>query len=135
MEIKQVILIRKDLNMSRGKIASQASHSCMKVFFDSLTSIFTGTSTDTWYVTDSELRGWEIPAKKYFQEYIEGAFKKIVLAVNSEKELLDLYNLSLQKKIHCSLIKDSTLNEYTAVAIGPWNETEIDEITKDLKLL
>jgi len=37
--------------------------------------------------------------------------------------------------MNCALIKDSTLNEYTAVAIGPWNETEIDEITKDLKLL
>lgn len=36
-EVKQVILIRKDLKMGKGKIASQASHACMSVFFNSLT--------------------------------------------------------------------------------------------------
>ena len=96
MEIKQTILIRKDLGMSRGKIASQASHACMKVFFDTFSPLITSISTETWYLREESLRGWEIPAKKYFQEYVEGSFKKIVLSVNSEKELLDLYNLIIK---------------------------------------
>lgn len=134
-DVKQTILIRKDLGMSRGKIASQASHACMKVFFDELTPIYLSTSTDTWYITNDQLSGWKLLAKPYFLEYINGSFKKIVLAVNSEKELLDFYALAKKRQMNCALIKDSTLNEYTAVAIGPWNATEIDEITKDLKLL
>lgn len=134
-DVKQTILIRRDLNMSRGKIASQASHACMKVFFDELTPNHVYTSSDTWYITHNELSGWSLHAKPYFLEYITGSFKKIVLAVHSEKELLDFYALAKKRQMNCALIKDSTLNEYTAVAIGPWNESEIDEITKDLKLL
>lgn len=134
-DVKQTILIRRDLNMSRGKIASQASHACMKVFFDELTPIYLSTSTNTWYITNNELNGWKLNIRPYFYEYINGSFKKIVLAVNSEKELLDFYVNAKKRQMNCALIKDSTLNEYTAVAIGPWNSEEIDEITKNLKLL
>ena len=33
-DIKQVIIIRKDLNMRKGKMIAQGSHSSMKVLFD-----------------------------------------------------------------------------------------------------
>ena len=36
MGIKQIIVVRKDLNMRKGKIASQCAHASMKVFFDRL---------------------------------------------------------------------------------------------------
>ena len=32
--LKQVIVVRKDLNMRKGKIAAQAAHASMKVFMD-----------------------------------------------------------------------------------------------------
>ena len=34
MDIKQVIVLRKDLNMRKGKMVVQGSHASMKVFFD-----------------------------------------------------------------------------------------------------
>lgn len=34
MIVKQVIVIRKDLNMRKGKMIAQGAHASMKVFFD-----------------------------------------------------------------------------------------------------
>ena len=33
-DIKQVIVVRKDLNMRKGKIATQVAHASMKVLLD-----------------------------------------------------------------------------------------------------
>ena len=32
--IKQIIIMRTDLNMRKGKLATQVAHASMKVFFD-----------------------------------------------------------------------------------------------------
>lgn len=132
-EVKQVVLVRRDLKMGKGKIASQVAHACMSVFFQKLEKTFE---------PNGEVFGYELPvSNEYFIDYIEGSFKKTVLAVNSEEELLDLHKKAFDRRIHCSLIKDSGLTEfnnvptYTTVAIGPWNSEEIDEITGHLKLL
>ena len=154
IEVKQVILVRKDLKMSRGKIASQASHSCMKVFFDELykfsrTRLNYKTVAQNGDIVDSssfydvvDLNNCYLLRKKpYFDEYINGAFKKAVLAVDSEEELKKYYEIAKDKDINCSIILDSGKTEfnniptYTAVAIGPWEATEIDRITGHLKLL
>jgi len=34
MEVKQVIVLRKDLQMRKGKMIAQGAHASMKVFFD-----------------------------------------------------------------------------------------------------
>lgn len=126
-EVKMVIVVRKDLKMGKGKIAAQVSHACMKVFFDKLK---TGKN-------DS----FELPVLPYFKEYIQGSFKKVVVHVASEKELLDIYQTALKKKIYTSLIIDSGKTEFhgvptkTCCCIGPWNEKEINEITGNLPLL
>ena len=36
MTIKQVIIVRKDLNMRKGKIAAQVAHAAMKVILDKM---------------------------------------------------------------------------------------------------
>ncbi len=73
-------------------------------------------------------------------EWLTGKFTKICVFVNSEQELLDIYNQALVSGIPCSLIKDAGLTEfkeptYTAVAIGPDFPDKIDPITKHLPLL
>lgn len=138
-DIKQVIVVRKDLNMRKGKIAAQVSHGCMKIFFDKFTEEYEypySRSKDSYFLT-----GWSIPKLPYFQEYLEGRFKKIVVSVNSEQELLDIYTLAKEKKIHVALITDAGLTEFnnvptnTVVALGPWDADELDKITGHLPLL
>ena len=134
-EIKMVIVIRKDLKMSKGQVAAMASHACMKIFFDNLQPDIIQIPTETWYINNPNLNGWIVPNRPYFEEYINGSFVKIVVGVNSLEELQSIYEKATQKKIHASLIKDSTLQDYTAVAIGPWKNSVIDEITGHLPLL
>ena len=35
-KVKQIIVVRKDLNMRKGKIAAQAAHASMAVLLDSM---------------------------------------------------------------------------------------------------
>lgn len=133
-EVKQVIVVRKDLNMRKGKIAAQCAHASMKVILDRMVSIeLSGGDTRCKFLQfekDSALDLW-----------INGIFTKIVVSCDSETELLEYYSLAESKGIPCALITDSGLTEFngiptnTCIAIGPWYSIEIDEITSKLKLL
>jgi conserved hypothetical protein TIGR00283 len=126
MIVKQVIVIRKDLNMRKGKMIAQGAHASMKVFFDRL--------------KPSE-NGFSISLTPEMQQWVQGDFRKIVVYVNSEQELLEIYKQAIEANLPCALIQDNGLTEfkgiktYTAVAIGPASDTDIDKITKDLPLL
>ena len=135
MDIKQVIIIRKDLNMRKGKMIAQGAHASMKVFFDNIYTIEKlgqneGLDYDVKLDVTTEMKEW-----------IEGDFKKIVVSVNSAAELLDTKLQAENANIPCALIEDNGLTEFngvktpTAVAIGPARSEEIDKITKELKLL
>lgn len=135
---KQIIILRKDLNMRKGKMIAQGAHASMKVILD-LTSNQSPIST----AMHKELVLRKMLYMERFsplERWINGTFTKIVVSVNSEKELLGCYNQAGEACLPCSLIQDMGLTEfkkptYTAVAIGPaWND-EIDKITGDLKLL
>lgn len=73
--------------------------------------------------------------------WLEGRFTKICVSVDSEEELLEVYNDALRAKLNCCLITDAGLTEFdgvptlTAVAVGPGVPEEINKITGDLKLL
>ena len=126
MIIKQVLVLRKDLNMRKGKMVTQGSHSCMKVFFDRMTK---NNLTYTFTATEE------------MAEWIDGKFTKICVSVNSEEELLDIYNKAKEANLPCTLIEDCGLTEFkgvptkTCCAIGPVKEEEVDPITKHLPLL
>ncbi len=135
--VKQVIIIRKDLNMRKGKIAAQASHASMKVFSDKFLNL-----DEHWNENPKNKGKYKvIYLNEKELEWMDGSFTKIVVSVDSEQELLDVYNKAKEAKLNCSLIKDSGLTEFggvptfTAVAIGPDINEEIDKITKDFPLL
>lgn len=135
---KMVILVRRDLKMPPGKIAAQVAHACMKVFFSELQN------TDTMDKQSDgtfKMREFSLPNLPHFENYIRGAFTKVVLGVDDEEQLLRLYELARGKGIHCSLIKDAGRTVFNGVAthttagIGPWDADAINEITGHLKLL
>ena len=121
---KQVIVIRNDIKMGKGKMVSQGAHASTSVLIDR--------DSQRWWLGES--------SKEALADWINGTFTKICVFVNSERELLEIYNKAFSANILCSIIKDNGktvfdgVPTFTAVAIGPdWSDV-VDEITKDLKL-
>ena len=123
---KQVILVRTDLNMPAGKIASQVAHASMKVFFDQAV-------IDRPFGDDKPIM--VTPMTEDMVTWKEGEFLKIVLAVNSEEQLLSLYAKAVHAGLPASLIQDNGhtvfkgVKTFTTVAIGPADPALIDELT------
>jgi len=115
--MKQAIIVRKDLGMGVGKIVAQASHASLESALKVMKSY------------PDNFKEWKIKGQK-----------KIVLKVNSEKELVDVFNKAKKSVIGVSLIRDAGLTQLapgtkTAVGMGPDKDEKIDRVIKDLKLL
>jgi len=87
------------------------------------------------------LHDGKLKKSKDIDAWLEGRFTKICVSVDSEEELLEIYEATRRAKIACSLITDAGLTEFagvatkTAVAVGPGLPEEVDKITGHLKLL
>lgn len=132
--IKQVIVVRKDLNMRKGKLAAQAAHASMKVFFDRIEEIYPDASMHKPY----KILLQDITPQ--MKEWVEGRFTKVVVGCESEEELFKLKIKAEDNNVPVSLIKDAGLTEfkeptYTCIAIGPDYSEAVDKITSELKLL
>jgi len=131
MNSKQVIIIRKDLKMRKGKMVSQGAHASL------------GAVLKLMKKTDNYPIKYELKFNKdsYLDQWLNGIFTKITVGVDTEDELLELYNKALEMNIPTVLITDSGKTEFhntptnTCIAIGPYYSTEIDKITGYLKLL
>jgi PTH2 family peptidyl-tRNA hydrolase len=130
-DTKQVIVIRKDLKMRKGKMVSQGAHSSGKVFFD------------RGHIEKQEdgPNLLVIPLTEEMEEWVENIFTKVCVGVDSEDELMSIFALAWGANLPCSLIQDAGLTEfdgvptYTAACIGPAKIVDIDKITGHLKLL
>jgi PTH2 family peptidyl-tRNA hydrolase len=112
--LKQVIVIRKDLDMSLGKSIAQSCHACL------------GSYEKT---SEAIKKAWKGEGEK-----------KVVLEVNSKKEILQLHEKAKELKLSCFLVKDAGLTELepgtvTALGIGPDKEEIINKVTGSVKLL
>ena len=128
---KQVIVLRNDLNMRKGKMVAQGAHASLKVFLDRQRKEkrWDRASFCRLYLTN-EMKEW----------INDGLYTKICLYVESKEKLLNIHNQAKEKDLPTSLIKDAALTEfdepkYTACAIGPAKSKEIDKITGNLPLL
>ena len=128
-DVKQVIVIRKDLKMRRGKEIAQGAHASIAFLTNRLILTDTqNTGIAMGYFSDAERR------------WVREGFRKICCVVNSESELLDLVEQAKLSGVTCELIRDSGLTEfggaatYTAAAFGPDYEDKIDLITGELVL-
>jgi PTH2 family peptidyl-tRNA hydrolase len=118
-EYKQTIIVRSDLKMSPGKLAVQVAHASVDAVLKSL-------DNDKW--------------RKWLNEWIVQGMKKVVVKVDNERKLLDLYEKCLSLEIPCSLIRDAGRTELepgtlTAVGVGPAPSKIIDKISGNLPLL
>jgi PTH2 family peptidyl-tRNA hydrolase len=124
--IKQVIVMRHDLKMRRGKQIAQGAHASMSFICRQLQEAGS-VSLDNF--TDAQ-RTW-----------FTGAFAKVCCRVNSEEELMEIHEKALEAGLEVHLITDSGKTEFhgqpinTCLAIGPDLAEKIDEITGHLQLL
>lgn len=111
---KQVILIRGDLKLPKGKACAQVAHA----------------SVEATLRCDFEImNAWRA-----------SGMAKIVVKVADEKELVYYFQAAKDDGIAASLITDAgrtviAPGTKTCVGIGPDEEEKIDRLTKDLKLL
>ena len=134
---KQVLIIRKDLNMRKGKIAAQASHASNAI----LTNILIGYPF-SWFKLPFRVLSffYYFAFSTPFRDWLIGSFTKACVYVESEAELLRYYDLAKESGLFASKIQDSGRTEFhgvptwTAVAIGPGYVEEIDKITGHLTL-
>ena len=130
--VKQVIVMRKDLGMRKGKMIAQGSHASMKVILDLMLKSEYENFSD-WTI--------HMNKKDVLYLWLNNLFTKIVVSVNSEAELLKIYTQAKAAGILSSLILDAGLTEfngnptYTCCAIGPDESEKIDPITGGLPLL
>lgn len=118
--MKQSIVLRRDLEMGRGKAAAQAAHAACEAVF---------------LILSSKKREWREWLEKW---RVEGQ-KKVVLRVDSLEELLMVYEKAKAEGLPASLVADAGHTQLppgtkTAVAVGPAPDALVDRVTGSLKL-
>ena len=125
-KIKQVICVRHDLKMRRGKQIAQGAHASMSFICRRLQEAGSVSLND---FTDAQ------------REWLTGAFAKVCCRLDSEEELMAIHDKALEAGLEVHLITDSGKTEFhgeptnTCLAIGPDEAEKIDEITGHLQLL
>ena len=114
MAFKQVILVRADLKLPKGKLAAQAAHASV----------------------EAVLRCDEEMVSKWRSQ----GMAKIVVKVKDEKELIKYFQAAKDEGFAASLITDAgrtviAPGTKTCVGIGPDLEEDLDSLTGELKLL
>ena len=125
-DYKQVIVMRNDLSMRKGKMIAQGAHASLAAVL-----LFAG-QKDNKIILDlnnPDLGPW-----------LGGAFKKICVQVPNLEEMNKIYESAIEDKIVCSYIIDNGLTEFggvktpTCICLGPAPSEKIDKLTKHLKL-
>jgi PTH2 family peptidyl-tRNA hydrolase len=138
MSHKQVIVMRKDLGMRKGKMIAQGAHAALKAILD-----LAYHRQRVIYDKDqpSDPGDLIVPLDERSAPWLQSNFKKVCVYVTSEAELDRLYEQARRAGMICSMIVDSGLTEFggvptkTCIAIGPDFEAKVDEITGHLPLL
>ena len=121
-KVKQVIVMRKDLQLSKGQMVAQGSHASVAFLTDLI----------------KEYNGEPLLLTEAQKEWVYGTFYKVCLSVNSEKELLDIGYQAVILGLSVKYIEETTGFDkptITCIAIGPDYSSKIDPVTKHLKLL
>jgi PTH2 family peptidyl-tRNA hydrolase len=117
MPHKMVIVARKDLDLSKGKLAAQVGHAAV----------------------ECTLRAQK-HARDALAEWLSQGQMKAVLKVPSEKDLYPLKQAAERAGLCTALITDAGHTEIpagtvTVLAIGPGREQDVDRVTGHLPLL
>lgn len=117
--MKQVIVMRTDLNMRKGKMVAQGGHAAVM-------PLFSQEPDDIWIA---------------IHEWKHSGMKKICVGIGSDRELMELTVDAAANEIPFFIVTDRGDTEFhgvptmTCVSFGPANDAKLDAITGHLKLL
>lgn len=126
MPTKKVIVWRHDLNCRLGKKMAQAGHAVEAALGNRIKAKLVVAPDGSGQATISLTRA-EV-------DYLSGNYRKIVLRVESEADLLVIYQRAKDLGLMVELIEDSGLTEFdgptkTCLGIGPDEDEKIDLVT------
>ncbi len=131
---KQIIIVRKDLNMSTGKLAAQVSHASMafltKQIRENVKKVWNKQSIYGYFdgiFTESPHTRIEPPTLEYqsllvfspqlYEEWVDGLFTKCILQAKNKTAILKAVKmadeLGMKEGTDYFLIKDNCLTELT----------------------
>ena len=112
-DYKQVIVVRQDLKLSKGKLSAQVAHGSVEALLKS--------------------------HKDYIDAWRRQGMKKVVLKAENREELFRLKKNAEDARLVAAIITDAGHTELspgtvTCLGIGPDKEEKIDRITGHLKM-
>ena len=112
--MKQVIVVNHSLKLPKGKLAAQVAHASVSAFL--------------------------VAGAQAKQAWLKNGMPKVVLKGESEESLIKLQAQAKGQGIPSQLIEDAGRTvipegTITCLGIGPASESELDELTGELKLL
>lgn len=116
-DYKMVVLVRKDLKLSKGKMSVQVAHAAV---------------TCALHAQEDK--------KEWFKHWMHEGQKKAVLSVDDKDQLIRYFMLAKAAGLTTYMVQDAGHTEIppgttTVCGIGPAPEPDIDKITGMLKLL
>jgi len=127
--VKQVIVIRRDLRMRRGKEIAQGAHAAAAWLADRVIQGMAPNGSVAHVMLSAAERGW-----------LESSFRKVTVKVNSEDELMAVYRQAVAARLLVHLVTDRGLTEFggvptrTCLAVGPDYDDLVDPVTGGLEL-
>ena len=145
---KQIIIARKDLNMSSGKLAAQVSHASMAFLTNEIrnewsknTTYFKGNEYKTYYSVELDFE------QDLFEQWIDGEFTKCVLKAKNKSQLLKAKTLAeemgmtenedffcIYDNCHTELTPEDNGRTLPCIGFKPMNSEVIDKIGKKYQL-
>jgi peptidyl-tRNA hydrolase, PTH2 family len=126
---KQVIVIRRDLRMRRGKEIAQGAHASSAWLADRVRQGLDPNGTVNRLTLSAAERSW-----------LQASFRKVTVKVTSEEELMAVYQTAIEAGLLVHLVTDRGLTEFggvptrTCLAVGPDYDDLVDPVTGDLEL-
>jgi len=117
LELKQVIIVRKDLKLPKGKLCIQVAHAALSAYLETLEK-----------------------KPEWAKKWLESGQKKILVKVDNLDELYERMKIAIELDIPNFLVKDAGLTvlepgTITCLGLGPAPAHIIDKVTGDLKLV
>ena len=144
---EQIIIARKDLNMSPGKLAAQVSHGSMAFLTSMIRDKATYSEADCFDGYDKIYTANLTFDKELYEQWIDGEFTKCVLQAKNKNQLLKVKTMAedlgmtegkdfwlIRDNCHTELEPEEDGRTLTCIGFRPMDSETIDKIGKKYHL-